>query len=97
MAPPEVKSADFGHGAALEFLRLMDAAPAGARGVILNVGSNDGTWSFSWPTKRKHFQKAHKTLDLHLFEPQPIFREQLNRTASQHGANFVPAAAWKAD
>jgi len=95
--PREIRPADFRRGAALEFIKILEDAPAGARGVVIDVGANDGTWSRSWVKQRHHFKKANKTLSMHIFEPQPIFSARLNRTAHELGATFMPAAAWKTD
>ena len=95
--PSEIRPANFRRGAALEFIKILEAAPAGARGVVLDVGANDGTWTRSWAKQRHHFLKAKKTLDMYIFEPQPVFSARLNRTAYELGATFMPAAAWKTD
>ena len=93
----ELQPADFSRGAVHEFVQMLRTAPAGARGVVLDVGANDGIWARSWERQREEFAQQHKTIDLHLFEPQRFFRDRLNATAHNLGATFVPAAAWKTD
>ena len=39
----DIRPADFRRGAALEFIKLLEDAPAGVRGLVLDVGANDGT------------------------------------------------------
>jgi FkbM family methyltransferase len=93
----ELLPADFNKGSAHDFLQILRAAPAGTRGVVLDVGANDGTWTQSWAKLQQQFAAAHKPLDLHLFEPQPIFFDKLTAMARAQGATFLAAAAWKAE
>lgn len=91
---------DLGAGlgtACAEFIEALEAAPPGSRGVVFDVGANDGAWSASWRPHIERFRAAHKTIDLIFFEPQEVYASRLHALAKRLNATFVPAAAWSAD
>ena len=89
-------------GACAEFLNAVRQAPSGTRAFVFDIGANDGVWSRSWaPHLRPNVLGDGKQMELHIFEPQPVFHSRLtNLTRSQKmagKATFIPAAAWTAD
>lgn len=89
--------ANFKRGAAFEFVEALKAAPPGSRGVVFDVGANNGAWSASWQPHIESFRTANKTLDLILFEPQAGFAVSLQALARRLHGTFVQAAAWRSD
>jgi FkbM family methyltransferase len=83
--------------ACAEFIEALEAAPPGSRGVVFDVGANDGAWSASWGPHIERFRAAHKTIDLIFFEPQAVFASRLASLAKRLNATFMPAAAWNSD
>ena len=91
--------ANFQRGTACaEFLEALESAPPGSRGVVFDVGANNGAWSASWRPHIERFREVHnKTIDLVFFEPQAVFATRLHSLAQRLNATFVPAAAWSSD
>lgn len=69
------------------------------RGVVFDVGANDGTWARSWGKQLRRFrERTNVSLELLMLEPQPVFSSHLDAIAAEMpGATFVSAAAWKHD
>ena len=76
----------------------IQSAPPGTKLVIMDIGSNDGTWTAEMvmPIVRSALRKGLAP-HAYIVEPQPNFREHLSRLAQQMGAHatFISAAAWK--
>lgn len=71
----------------------LEAAPAGTRAVVIDVGANNGYWSRSWFEIQQKATRDGKQLDVFMIEPQPHFLEALTKQARECNATFIPAAA----
>ena len=70
--------------------------------IILDVGANDGGWSQAVMklARRVEGEKARRTIEFHLFEPQPKFHGQggsLDMATKGWDAFIHEAAAWNDD
>ncbi len=71
----------------------LEAAPAGTRAVVIDVGANNGDWSRSWFEVQQNAARDGKQLDVFMLEPQPHFLGRLTEQARECNATFIPAAA----
>tara|TARA_B100000780_G_scaffold233390_1_gene173549 strand:- start:47 stop:487 length:441 start_codon:yes stop_codon:yes gene_type:complete len=67
----------------------IQSAPPGTKLVIMDIGSNDGTWTAEMvmPIVRSALRKGLAP-HAYIVEPQPNFREHLSRLAQQMGAHM---------
>ena len=70
-----------------QVVRQLRAAPAGSRAFVMDVGANNGEWSRSWAKDTAAAAREDRRIELHLFEPNPLFREPLTRMAKQHNVS----------
>ena len=71
----------------------LEAAPAGTRAVVIDVGANNGDWSRAWFDVQQSATREGKQLDVIMLEPQPHFLRVLTEQARECNATFIPAAA----
>ena len=74
------------------FLSALAAAPRGTRSIVMDVGANAGDWSVRWASAIAEARSRGQTLELYLFEPQPVFRHSLAKLAQRINATFLPLA-----
>ena len=75
----------------------LDAAPAGTRAVVLDVGANDGAWSRLWESEKRRLARDGKELRVILLEPQPQFHHTLAKMAAKCNFTYIQAAAADSD
>lgn len=74
------------------FLAAFEAAPAGTRAVVMDLGANRGDWARLWRSAIRAAPLAGKSFELYFFEPQPVFKQSLSELAQQINATFLPFA-----
>ena len=80
-----------------QFIADLNAAPAGKRAVVVDVGANNGQWSRKWCSMQQNMTRHGKQLDVLMLEPQPHFRKLLDKQAAECNATFLAAAASTTD
>ena len=92
LAPPSKAIAELYEGAGIRhtFEAEVLSSPPGSTAIVLDVGANNGGWTQSWELFAQRAGKEGIHVHLHMFEPQPSFRKDL-----QHLARRIPNATFE--
>ena len=83
---------DNGEAAIARFIDDVEQGGVGKQHYIFEVGANNGQWGNDVMTRLG--ARRSKRVRLVMFEPQQVFRKELQKLADKWDGLFFPMAAW---